>query len=159
MKVGSFGETITIMPEFTNDVIALRAAVPAHIPESAPTPLWRAVDRALGEFGDASGRRVVLVLSDGKDSRGFGIGERFVSVLDVIERAQREDVMVYAIGMHSRMVGRAMPMGRGLGQMLADDLPEVEGDEALEDADDLADETDDIEVEVEVEDDKGEGDR
>ena len=39
-----------------------------------------------------------------------------------------------------------------------DEIPDVEGDDALE-ADDLADETDDIEVEVEVEDDKGEGDR
>ena len=45
--------------------------------------------------------------------------------------------------------------------LAGDELPDVEGDEALEDADDLADETDDIEseVEVEVEDDKGEGDR
>jgi uncharacterized protein (TIGR02300 family) len=42
-----------------------------------------------------------------------------------------------------------------------DELPEMEGDDALEDADDLADEAEDIEseVEVEVEDDKGEGDR
>ena len=39
-----------------------------------------------------------------------------------------------------------------------DEIPDVEGDDALE-ADDLADEADDIEVEVEVEDDKGEGDR
>ena len=39
-----------------------------------------------------------------------------------------------------------------------DEIPDVEGDDALE-ADDLADETDAIEVEVEVEDDKGEGDR
>ena len=39
-----------------------------------------------------------------------------------------------------------------------DEIPDVEGDDALE-ADDLADETDEIEVEVEVEDDKGEGDR
>ena len=45
--------------------------------------------------------------------------------------------------------------------MTGDELPDVEGDEALEDADDLADETEDLEaeVEVEVEDDKGESDR
>lgn len=42
-------------------------------------------------------------------------------------------------------------------ELEGDDLPDVEGDEALA-ADDL-DEDDDIEVEVEVEDDKGEGDR
>ena len=42
----------------------------------------------------------------------------------------------------------------------ADDLPDVDGDEALE-ADDLDDEADDLEgeVDVDVEDDKGEGDR
>jgi uncharacterized protein (TIGR02300 family) len=43
--------------------------------------------------------------------------------------------------------------------LVGDEVPDVEGDEALEDADDLADETEDLEVEVEVEDDKGEGDR
>jgi len=42
---------------------------------------------------------------------------------------------------------------------MGDDMPDVEGDEALEDADDLGDEAEDIEVDVEVEDDKGEGDR
>jgi uncharacterized protein (TIGR02300 family) len=45
--------------------------------------------------------------------------------------------------------------------LTGDELPDVEGDEALEDADDLGDEAEDLEneVEVEVEDDKGEGDR
>ncbi len=41
-----------------------------------------------------------------------------------------------------------------------DELPDIEGDDdALEDTDDLGDEEEDIEVEVDVEDDKGEGDR
>lgn len=44
--------------------------------------------------------------------------------------------------------------------LAGDELPDVEGDdEALTEADDLADDTEDLEVEVEVEDDKGEGDR
>jgi uncharacterized protein (TIGR02300 family) len=43
--------------------------------------------------------------------------------------------------------------------LAGDELPDVEGDEALEEADDLADDAEDIEVDVEVEDDKGEGDR
>ena len=43
--------------------------------------------------------------------------------------------------------------------LAGDELPDVEGDDALEDTDDLGDETEDLEVEVEVEDDKGEGDR
>ena len=44
--------------------------------------------------------------------------------------------------------------------LAGDELPDVEGDdEALAEADDLADDAEDLEVEVEVEDDKGEGDR
>jgi len=44
--------------------------------------------------------------------------------------------------------------------LAGDEVPDVEGDEALEEADELADDAEDIEVEgVEVEDDKGEGDR
>ncbi|MBI2735672.1 MAG: TIGR02300 family protein [Rhodospirillales bacterium] len=43
--------------------------------------------------------------------------------------------------------------------LAGDELPDVEGDEALEETDDLGDDTEDLEVEVEVEDDKGEGDR
>jgi uncharacterized protein (TIGR02300 family) len=43
--------------------------------------------------------------------------------------------------------------------LTGDELPDVEGDEAMEEADDLGDDTEDLEVEVEVEDDKGEGDR
>jgi uncharacterized protein (TIGR02300 family) len=44
--------------------------------------------------------------------------------------------------------------------LAGDELPDVEGDdEALTEADDLADDAEDLEVEVEVEDDKGEGDR
>ncbi|WP_421996659.1 TIGR02300 family protein [Reyranella sp.] len=43
--------------------------------------------------------------------------------------------------------------------LVGDELPDVEGDEAIEDTDDLGDETEDIEVEVDVEDDKGENDR
>ena len=43
--------------------------------------------------------------------------------------------------------------------LAGEEVPDVEGDDALADADDLADEAEDIEVEVEVEDDKGEGDR
>ena len=43
--------------------------------------------------------------------------------------------------------------------LAGDEIPDVEGDEALEEADELADDAEDIEVEgVEVED-KGEGDR
>ena len=54
-------------------------------------------------------RSVILVLSDGKDSGPLSFRQRYVSQAEVIERARRDDVMVYGIGMRSR--GRAAAAG------------------------------------------------
>lgn len=134
-QVGLFGKDITIAPEFTRDVAALNAALPAEIASDAPTPLWRALDDAMQKFDMTSDRRrVLLVLSDGVDS-GPQMGKRFVSQGEVIDRARREDVMVYAIGLRSRgrssrppiAIGRGQPGGfggGGLGAALMEDEPD-----------------------------------
>ena len=62
-------------------------------------------------------RSVILVLSDGKDSGPMRFGERFVSPGEIIERARRDDVMVYGIGMRSR--GRRPMPGIGPGGLQA----------------------------------------
>jgi Ca-activated chloride channel homolog len=127
VRIGTFGRDIDISPAFTRDPDELRRALPAEIPPDAPTPLWRAIDEALDAFkseGDA--RPVILVLSDGKDSVPFGFKQRMVSQAEIIDRARREDVMVYAVGMRSR---RRQPLQPGLGRgglqaMLTADLPD-----------------------------------
>ena len=102
-RVGTFGATIDISPTFTNRASELESALPASAPRNAPTPLWTAVDRAIGEFGTIEGRRVVLIMSDGKDTGPpFGFRQKWISQLDVADRAQREDVMIYGIGVQSR---------------------------------------------------------
>jgi VWFA-related protein len=104
-RVGSFGRDVTISPAFTRNPDELRSALPTEIVPNAPTPLWRAVDQAMDAFKDAGEeRRVVLVLSDGKDSGPTSFRERFVSQAEVVDRARADDVMVYAIGLHSRGV-------------------------------------------------------
>jgi Ca-activated chloride channel family protein len=124
VRIGSFGREVTISPEFTRDVHTLRMALPDAIDADAPTPLWRGLDDAIAAFGDeADERRVVLVLSDGKDS-GPTLRQRFVSQAEVIDRARERDVMVYAVGMRSRS-GRPPIVGPGgIRQMLIDDLPD-----------------------------------
>ncbi len=125
VRVGTFGNDVEISPTFTGDAGALHAELPAAISPNAPTPLWRALTEAIGDFGDGAGRRVVLVLSDGKDNPPMKLRDTWVTPLDVIDRAQREDVMVYAIGLRSRssMPSRQVP-GQNLGAMMAEDLPD-----------------------------------
>jgi VWFA-related protein len=127
-RVGSFGREIAISPEFTGNVEELRRAVPRTIDPDAPTPLWRALDQAMDAFGGKSetARPVILVLSDGKDSGPISWNQRVSSQGEVIDRARRDDVMIYAVAMRSR-TGRPLPPAFGPGglqAMLAADLPD-----------------------------------
>ena len=124
-RLGTFGHDVTISPSFTRDAGELRSVLPAAIDRTAPTPLWRAIDEAMNAFGDTGeDRRVVLVLSDGHDS-GFIPGKRFISQIEVIDRARNEEVMIYAVGMRSgnRQVQPGIGRG-GLQAMLTTDLPD-----------------------------------
>ena len=111
-RIGTFGEDVVISPTFTRDARELLAALPAEIDENAPTPLWRAMERAIESFGGDEGdaRRVVLVLSDGADS-GVMLKGKFVTQGDVINGARRQDVMVYGVGMRPRA---ARSIGTGI---------------------------------------------
>ena len=126
-RVGAFGHEVTISPTFTGKSAELVAALPTAIAPDAPTPLWRALDDALGAFGDAvDKRKVILVLSDGKDSGPVSFRQRPGSQADVIDRARAEEVMIYAIGLRSR---GARPVNPGMGPgglqaMLIADLPD-----------------------------------
>jgi len=109
-RVGSFGHDIIISPSFTREARELLAALPQRIAPHAPTPLWHAIDKALDAFGEPGDtRRVILVLSDGQDS-GTSFRGRQISPAEVIDRARRDDVMIYAVGVRSR-TRQAPPIG------------------------------------------------
>jgi Ca-activated chloride channel family protein len=112
-KVGTFGRDVVISPTFTRDRAELLGALPREIDPEAPTPLWRAVDQAMNGFNDdAERRRVVLVLSDGKDSGLTSFKDKFMSPAEIIDRARRDEVMIYGVGMQSRS---KRPLNPGLG--------------------------------------------
>lgn len=118
-RVGNFGDTIRLSPAFTNDVNDLIRALWLDLEPGGSTPLWRAVSLAMSALAEIEGRRVVLVLSDGKDSGWelrFG-EERLVTFDEVVSRAQAEEVMVYGIGMRSRR-------GPGGGRRQGDSSPD-----------------------------------
>ena len=126
-RVGAFGHDVTISPTFTRNPEELVAALPTTIVPDSPTPLWRAMAEALDALREKEdARKVVLVLSDGKDSGPIGFRQRPGSQADTIDRARAEDVMIYAIGLRSRNM-RSMPPGAGragMQAMLLADLPD-----------------------------------
>jgi Ca-activated chloride channel family protein len=126
-RIGVFGHDVSVSESFTRDPAELRRALPEEIAPDAPTPLWRALDEALGAFADdEEGRPVILVLSDGKDSGPIGFRRAVSSQIEVIERARNQGAMIYAVGMRSRSAQRRPPgLGPGgLQAMLTDDLPD-----------------------------------
>ena len=126
VRVGTFGREVEISEDFTSDVGELEAALPASIAPDAPTPLWRALDGAIQAFDSSSdARRVVLVLSDGRDSGTWGFRDRPVSQVEVIDQARDRDVMIYAIGLYSRGARPMIGVGRGAMQSyLTADMPD-----------------------------------
>jgi VWFA-related protein len=118
-RVGTFAEKIHLAPEaFTSDKDELATILRSEREAAGPTPLWNAVNEAMTALNRQDGRRVVLVFSDGRDApMNFKFNN--MSVMDVMDRGQREDVMVYAIGLAGRdsmtMPGRGGSGGFGGG--------------------------------------------
>jgi VWFA-related protein len=114
-RIGTFAQRVQIEPaEFTSDQDALVRILRGELQPVGPTPLWNAVSAAMTSLAHQDGRRVVLVFSDGYDNPA---NMRFTNsnVMEVANRGQREDVMIYAIGLESRtrpgMAGRPGSMG------------------------------------------------
>ena len=111
-RIGSFATKIEIAPEgFTSDPRELIRILRGEMQPEGPTPLWNAVNDGITALQPQDGRRVVLVFTDGVDNpMNFKFNN--VTFMDVMDRAQRENVMVYAIGLES---SAAAPMGGGRG--------------------------------------------
>jgi Ca-activated chloride channel family protein len=112
-RIGSFSNKVQIDPEdFTASQDELVRILRTGLQEPGPTPLWNAADAAITSLLPQEGRRVVLLFTDGADNPGnLKVNNR--SVMDVMERAQQHNVMVYAIGLES--AGPPAVMGRAGG--------------------------------------------
>jgi len=94
--VGFFNSKINFSPELTNDRDSLISYIRNNMTRGNSTRLWDGVDAAMDQLKDETTRRVVVALTDGDD---LGASERNYG--EILERAQREDVMLYTIGIES----------------------------------------------------------
>ena len=95
-RIGSIGTRITIAPgEFTSSHDILRGVIGQSL-GGGSSPVWLSVDQSITALYGQSGRRVILIMSDGHDEPSDNHPRTpFKSVAERIERA---GVMVYAIG-------------------------------------------------------------
>lgn len=114
-RIGSFSDKIRISPQFTSDRDDLVRYIHNEIQFGNPTYLWDAIDDSMSALAGQAGRRVVLVFTDGEDDRS----ER-MDFDDVISRAQRENFMVYAIGLQSEILGQRTRPDRNLRRLAAE---------------------------------------
>jgi Ca-activated chloride channel family protein len=99
-QVGAFNDKIQLSGKFTNDRDDLIGAL-GDLQFGNPTRLYDAIDVSMAELEPVDGRKVVLVFTDGDDTASKA-GRRSVQ-----KRAQREEVMVYAIGLESKFFNGA----------------------------------------------------
>ncbi len=103
--VGAFGEELAISPLLTGDKKVLLRILNEELWPRGFTPLWRGVDLAMASLANETGRRVVLVLTDGEDTDMLPSAP---SQEGVERRAVRDSFMVYAIGLQGTGLARGL---------------------------------------------------
>jgi Ca-activated chloride channel family protein len=97
--VGAFNDKIQFT---TSEFIADRDSLAASLKEldfGYPTRLFDAIDASMEQLKGIEGRKVVLVFTDGEDTASrLGSGA-------VVDRARAEGVMIYGIGLRTKMPG------------------------------------------------------
>ena len=97
-RIGNFSRQIVILPpEFTGDREALGNVLHRRMQGVGPSPVWTAVDRSITALLSETGRRVVLLFSDGHDDPMRS--QVHTELKDVMRRSEIDEVMVYAIGL------------------------------------------------------------
>ena len=116
-RIGSFSDIIRMSPTFTGDRDELVRILHTDIRFGNPTFLWDAIDRSMDALTDEPGRRVVLIFTDGEDQTS-----RATNFDKVIARAQREDFMIYAVGLQSTIPALRMTTkpDRNLGKLASE---------------------------------------
>jgi Ca-activated chloride channel family protein len=98
--VGAFHDRVEFGGPFTDDRDDLVAAM-RDLDYGNSTRLYDGIAASLDQLKDVSGRRVIVLFTDGEDTSSRADDG------DVIERARNEEVMVYSIGLESEFFNGA----------------------------------------------------
>lgn len=103
---------------FSDNMRSLMTLLEMRLPSDYGSPIWAATDRAMSSLAGEGGRHVILLLSDGQDNQpqqpsalaamappmellsgpcAFAGPMEYRSAKDVINRAERDAIMVYTV--------------------------------------------------------------
>ena len=103
----SFSDKVQVLRDLTDKRAELEAAI-RTVQASGGTALYDAIVEASKHLAEFDGRRVMLVLSDGRDQAGNGLEPGSLHTLqEAQERALRDEVMVFAIGLGKALASDA----------------------------------------------------
>jgi len=71
LRIGTFGREVAVSPLLTSDKVVLTRVIEEEVWPVGPTPLWRAATTGMNSLANETGRRVILLLSDGSDGGGM----------------------------------------------------------------------------------------
>ena len=95
-QVGEFSDKIKFHPgEFIDNRDRLIYLLKNELDFGYPTRLWDAADESLAKLEPISGRKVLVLFTDGDDtSSKIGVGK-------VMDHAREKDIMIYGVGFQS----------------------------------------------------------
>ena len=102
LRFGTFADAVVFSPLLTSDKATLHRVVTEEIWFGGTTALWTSIDRGLRQLAGETGRRALIVLSDG------GAKNDATSKGDVLRMMQRLDCLVYAIGLEGPGLSAAL---------------------------------------------------
>ncbi len=101
LRIGTFGSEIALSPHLTADKNLLTRVLREELWPGGSTPLWQAMSAGMQSIASVTGRRTVVMVTDGVDTSS-------ATHTAVVDRAIKEQFMIYAIGFE----------GKGLGERL-----------------------------------------
>jgi VWFA-related protein len=95
LRIGSFGSETALSPWLTADKGILTRVLREELWPGGSTPLWNALDVAMKSVTGETGRRTIVVVTDGVDTSS-------ASQTEVAKRAIGGLFMIYAIGLEGK---------------------------------------------------------
>lgn len=100
MLILTFSTDYQVLSDFTHDPRALRAALEQVPRPDRGTDLYGALEEALDRLSERTGRRVVILYSDGQATVGRSSLTATPASLDVLDQTRREPIVLYWIVPH-----------------------------------------------------------